>query len=159
MAASTIRGVFSILILALLIALTSSPLAAQAAAAEAQEEEQDDEALEPEEGFLDTITVTAQKREQDQREVPLSLTILGPAEIEVITTVKPSGPEFTPRPTGKSIAPSTTPSREVATRLLTASGLTGSKETSLWFLLGPGTNMQMRVSRSQSCSPSRTPLS
>ena len=69
---------------ALILLSTLAPLSAQQESEPPQEESVEGQS---EEGaVLDEIVVTAQKREQDQREVPISITTLDTEQLEIFTT-------------------------------------------------------------------------
>lgn len=78
------------------VALTVLVLVAGTSAVQAQEEEQEQsaeattdegaEADEPTVGIVETITVTAQKREQDPQDVPISLSTLDYEQVDLLTS-------------------------------------------------------------------------
>ncbi|MEZ5333230.1 MAG: TonB-dependent receptor [Thermoanaerobaculia bacterium] len=78
--------VFAVAGLVGFLALGTAPLAAQEEQDEAMQEDGNGASGEEQEAVLDEIVVTAQKREQDQRQVPLSVSTVSTEEIETLTS-------------------------------------------------------------------------
>jgi iron complex outermembrane receptor protein len=81
-------SVFGTLIVALALSVNGGVTVAQEDAEEQQEVVQEEQQVADEERpvVLDEVVVTAQKRVQDQKEVPVSLTVLDTEKLEILTT-------------------------------------------------------------------------
>lgn len=85
------RRTWGVVVLVLVMLLAGLPALAQQEPAQEPAQEPEEEAEEPtedviEETILDIITVTAQKREQDPQDVPISLSVLDTEAVETLTS-------------------------------------------------------------------------